>query len=101
MKGHTIWNCTGKRLSTQKTPEEETSPNDGPIHGKVRIICANEDTSIVSSDLVVDVTNVFEGNVQFRHPAAGHDIPISKSREVVAAIWEFWTGLAVLLPYEH
>ena len=101
MKEHAIWNCIGKRLSTQKTPEEKTSPNNGLTHGKVLIICANQDTSIIGSDLVADATDVFEGNVQFRHLDAGHLVPISKSREVVAAIWEFWTGLAVLSPYEH
>ena len=92
MKEHAIWKYIGTSLSTQKAPEEEASPIDGLIHGKVLIFCANEDTSIVSSDLVADATDVFEGNVEFRHLDAGHDVPISKSREVVAAIWEFWTG---------
>lgn len=81
-----------ERLSTQKKAEGETSPSATLNHGKLLIICANEDTSTVNSDLVADVTGVFEGNVHFQYLDAGHDVPISKSREVVAANWESWTA---------
>lgn len=92
MKEHATWKCIGQRLSTQKSTEGETPSSIGLIHGKVFIICANEDTSIISSDLVSDATEVFDGNVEFRHLNAGHDVPISKSGEVVAAVWKFWAG---------
>ncbi len=92
MKEHATWKSIGRELSTQKNAEGEMSPSIRLTHSKVFIICANEDTSIVSSDLVSDATDAFDGNVEFRHLNAGHDVPISKSREVVAAIWEFWAG---------
>jgi pimeloyl-ACP methyl ester carboxylesterase len=76
---HAIWTRIGKRLSSQQHAN------------RVLIICADKDSSIFSSELVADATAALEGNVEFRHFDAGHDVPISRSTEVVAAVWEFWS----------
>jgi pimeloyl-ACP methyl ester carboxylesterase len=92
MMEHTKWKSIGQRLSMQNQAEKSESIAVGLDRSKVLIICGDADTSIVSSDLVPDATDAFDGNVEFRHLDAGHDVPISKSGEVAAAIWEFWSG---------
>lgn len=91
-KEHATWKRIGQKLSAQNRGKGIHSSATGLVRGKVLVVCANKDTSIVSSDLVPDATDVFEGNVEFRHLDAGHEVPISKSREVTTVIWEFWAG---------
>lgn len=91
MDEHTTWKRIGHRLSLQNQADKSPSSTNALHRGKVLIICGNEDTSIVSSDLVADATKVLESNVEFRHFDAGHDVPISKSREVADAILDFWS----------
>lgn len=92
MTEHSTWNRIGHRLSVQNYGAKD-DPFTGRLdRGKVLVICADEDTSIVSCELVPDATSVFEGNVEFRHLNAGHEVPITNSKEVVDAIWEFWLG---------
>ncbi len=92
MDEHATWRSIGQRLMSQKYAQANQTSATKLVRGKVLVICANEDTNIVSSDLVPDATDVFEGNVEFRHLDAGHEVPISNGKEVVAAIWEFWSG---------
>jgi pimeloyl-ACP methyl ester carboxylesterase len=92
MKEQAAWKRIGQRLSLQKQTKEDGRSAVGLDRGKVLVICANEDTSIISNELLPDATIVFEGNVEFQHFDAGHDVPISKSTEVADAIWEFWSA---------
>ena len=93
MSEHATWKCIGQRLSKEnKETKKDSASNTALDRGKVLIICANEDTSIVTSELMPDATAAFEGNVEFRHFDAGHEVPMSKSREVANAIWEFWSS---------
>lgn len=93
MTEHATWKRVGQTLSKKNKETKENNVSDtGLSPGKVLIICANEDTSIVSSELVPDAIAALEGNVEFRHFDAGHEIPMSKSREVAKAIWELWSG---------
>ena len=89
MTEYATWSRIGKRLSVRRHAEASSSTAATLDRGRVLIICANKDTSIVSSELVPDATAAFEGNVEFRHINAGHDVPISKATEVAASIWEF------------
>jgi hypothetical protein len=92
MTEHATWVRIGQRLSLQKEAKSNGLPFTGLDQGKVLIICANEDTSIVSSELVPDATAVFGGNVLILNFDAGHEVPISRSSEVADAIWNFWSG---------
>ena len=44
------------------------------------------------AELVADATEALEGNVRFEACEAGHEVPITRSAEVVEYIWDFWGG---------
>lgn len=63
----------------------------GLQNGKVLIICGQHDPIIVKHELVEDATRVLGGNVDFRFVDAGHELPITKSEDVVEHISDFWS----------
>jgi pimeloyl-ACP methyl ester carboxylesterase len=91
MTEHQTWRRIGKRLTEQNAARQQPASMSSLHHGKVLIICGEKDESIVSDELEQDATAVLEGNVLFRHFDAGHDLPITKSKEVSRAIWDFWS----------
>ncbi len=67
----------------------------GPEHGigkPVLIICGEEDSVIIQNELMVDSSLALggAGRMTFRTVAGGHDFPVSKSKQVVDIILEFW-----------
>ena len=60
---------------------------------KVLIICGEGDSIIVQNELVEDATSILgKDGVGFRFCKCAHDVPMTKSREVVDHIFEFWEG---------
>jgi hypothetical protein len=91
MNEYATWDWIGQRLSAQNRGNELRSSPTGLANGNVLTICANKDTTIVTSDLIPNATDVLGGNVEFRNLDAGHEVSISRSREVTSVVWEFWT----------
>ncbi len=60
-------------------------------NGKVLIIAGHKDVLIAEDELVEDATEILgENNVRFEFVDAGHELPVSKSKEVLEFISAFW-----------
>jgi hypothetical protein len=83
------WN-TWKRLGEYLTAQNATSgsENKRPTDNKVHILCGNNDSIIVKSELVPDATAALGGNVVFKFYEAGHEFPSTKYEEVASYIFE-------------
>ncbi|MCJ1377378.1 hypothetical protein MMC17_000473 [Xylographa soralifera] len=92
---HADWRRIGARLSAQTAatePDAEQAARMGLQGGKVLVICGKSDPVIDYRELVEDATEVLEGHVRFEACEAGHEVPITRSKEVVEYIWDFWGG---------
>lgn len=87
---HEDWRKIGQRLAAQNVTTEKGTENVGLQNGKVLIICGQNDPIIVKDELVEDATRVLGDNVEFKIVDAGHELPITKSQDVVAHICKFW-----------
>lgn len=88
---HADWRRIAKRLSAQNASTEERYEREGLQNGKVLIILGHKDVIIVEDELVEDATEVLgENNVRFEFVDAGHDLGVSKSKEVLEFISAFW-----------
>ena len=55
------------------------------------IIAGHKDAIIAEDELVEDATEVLgEQNVRFEFVDAGHELPVSKSKEIIESISAFW-----------
>ncbi|MCJ1431808.1 hypothetical protein MMC27_001163 [Xylographa pallens] len=94
---HAVWRRIGTRLSAQNAATEhatdaEQAAQMGLQEGKVLVICGKSDPVIDYRELVEDAMEVLQGHVRFETCAAGHEVPITRSKEVVEYIWDFWGG---------
>ena len=91
---HADWQRIGMRLSAQNAaPGDESVVRQGLQNGKVLIIGGASDALIVGEELVPDATAALgAGNVIFKFVDAGHDLPVTKSQEIVDYIHGFWEG---------
>ena len=88
---HDDWHRIAERLNAQKTSTEKIYETQGLQNGKVLIIAGDRDDIILKDELVQDATEVLgEKNVRFEFVDAGHELSITKSREVVDFISTFW-----------
>lgn len=84
---HSDWKRIGERLSAQNA----ASSKDSTQNEKVLIICGSNDVIIKADELVEDATQVLGAdNVKFEFVDAGHELPATKSVEIVKGIWKFW-----------
>lgn len=90
---HADWQRIAKRLAAQNASSEKRYEIEGLQNGKVLIIAGHKDVLIVEDELVEDATEVLgENNVRFEFVDAGHELPVSKSKEVLEFIFVFWEG---------
>lgn len=88
---HSDWRRIGERLSAQNAASQEVFAKYGLQNGKVLIIGGKKDVLIIEDELVEDATEVLGvGNVKISFIDAGHELPITKSSEIVETIWDFW-----------
>lgn len=89
---HDRWKLIGQRLSAQKANSaNEQAQLMGLERNKVLIIFGKLDPVIVAKEVEEDAEECFgKGNVEFVEVEAGHEVPVTKSREVVDAVWKFW-----------
>lgn len=88
---HADWQRIAERLAAQNASSEERYEKEGLQNGKVLIIAGHKDVLIVEDELVQDATDILgENNVRFEFVDAGHDLPVSKSNEVLGFISTFW-----------
>lgn len=88
---HPYWRRIGERLSAQNAASEKKYAIEGLKNGKVLIIGGQKDVLIVKNELVEDATAVLgDGNVKVEFVDAGHELPVTKSEEIVKIIWGFW-----------
>lgn len=83
------WN-TWVRLGEYLTAQNSASSNEDkrPADNKVHILCGNNDSIIVKSELVQDATAALDGNVVFKFYEAGHEFPSTKYEEVASYIFD-------------
>ena len=88
---HSDWRLIGRRLNAQNTSSEIMHAEKGLQNGKVLIIGGSEDVFIVKDELIEDATEVLGvNNVAFQFIDAGHDLPVTKSQEIVDCVLKFW-----------
>ncbi|KAJ6187397.1 hypothetical protein N7519_002305 [Penicillium mononematosum] len=83
------WN-TWTRLGEYLTAKNgiPNSENEELADNKVHILCGNNDSIIVRSELVPDATAALGGNVVFKFYEAGHEFPSTKYEEVASYIFD-------------
>ena len=87
------WQRIGKRLSAQNAASEERYAREGLQNGKVLILAGEKDAVISKDDLLPDATETLgANNVVFDFVDAGHELPITKSAQIVDRVWSFWQG---------
>ena len=85
------WQRIGERLTAQNASRERGNEDEGLQNGKVLIIAGNKDVIIIKDELLEDATEILgENNVRFEFVDAGHELPVSKSKEVLELISAFW-----------
>lgn len=89
---HARWRLIGERLSAQKANSADKNAQlMGLERSKVLVILGNRDPVIVATEVAADAEEVFgKGNAEFLGIEAGHEVPVTKSREIVDAVWKFW-----------
>lgn len=88
---HCHWRRLGDRLAAQNASTEEEYAEQGLKNGKVLIIGGSKDGLIAKDELIDDATEVLgANNVEFEFLDAGHELPITKSLDIVHYILSFW-----------
>lgn len=90
---HSDWRKIGERLTAQNVSHDEKHATEGLQNGKVLIIAGTTDAIIVREELVPDATETLGAeNVKFEFFEAGHELPVTKSEEIVDCVFKFWQG---------
>ena len=79
---HDRWRIVGERLSQQ-------NKRDG-TNKKVMIVLGKNDPIIIEREVREDAEVLLQGNVEFFTLEAGHEVPITRGREIGERIVEFW-----------
>jgi pimeloyl-ACP methyl ester carboxylesterase len=89
---HASWAKIGERLSTQKeNSADQHAMSNGLWRSKVLMILGRTDPIIVSKEIEEDAIGCLgRGNLETVIIDAGHDLAITKPREVVSAVLRFW-----------
>ena len=89
---HANWQRIAERLTAQNASREKGNEDEGLQNGKVLIIAGDKDVVIVKDELVEDATAILgKDNVRFEFVDAGHELPVSKSEEILDLISAFWS----------
>ena len=87
------WKRIGDRLTSHSRAQREQHQDNayGKKDTRVLIICGMTDSIIRYDELVQDATQ-FLGSQNFEVAVceAGHELPITCSKEIVDRIWKFW-----------
>ena len=89
LEQHDEWRIIGKRLVEQQTGSTHL---EGHLdNGKVFILLGKDDPFVIETELKVDAEDVLGAKgVEWKVLDAGHEFPITRSREIVEALAEFW-----------
>ncbi|KAL9119083.1 MAG: hypothetical protein Q9187_004364 [Circinaria calcarea] len=86
---HEEWRRISRQLAAQKSCIGNL--DEKPHSDKVLIVCGRSDPIINVEELMEDAKETLgPENVRFEVCDAGHDLPITKSQEIVSHIWKFW-----------
>ena len=89
---HANWRRIAERLTAQNASREKGDEDEGLQNGKVLIIAGDKDVVIAKDELVEDATAILgKDNVRFEFVDAGHELPVSKSGEILDLISAFWS----------
>jgi len=89
------WGRIEQRLSVQQRLSQDNTQakESGLDNGKVLIICGMTDPVIIFEELREDARTVLGvDDVQLKTCDTGHEIPITKSAEILEYIWNIWEG---------
>ena len=90
---HGAWARVGRRLNAQKLNASiaKESSVEELKGGKVLIVCGKTDVLILAKELREDAAQCLgEANFELREVDAGHELPVTRSREILDLISEFW-----------
>ena len=90
---HDSWTRLGQKLKTQNLNTSIGSTNlaEGLRAGKVLIVCGKTDELVLANELREDAAQCLgEENFEYKVVDAGHDLTVTRSREIVELIFEFW-----------
>ncbi|KAJ5467478.1 Alpha/beta hydrolase fold-1 [Penicillium sp. IBT 31633x] len=80
------WKRLGEYLSAQNSVSSSEAARSSD--NKVHILCGNNDSIIVKSELVPDATAALGGNAVFKFYEAGHEFPSTMYEEVASYIFD-------------
>ncbi|QDS68614.1 hypothetical protein FKW77_001286 [Venturia effusa] len=89
---HPYWRKIGERLTAQKVNSADAQAmNNGLWRSKVLMILGSTDPIIIKQETEEDAEACLgKGNVETVVIEAGHEVPMSKAKEVTKAILRFW-----------
>jgi len=89
---HHRWRLIGERLSAQKANSaDEERLAQGLERSKVLILLGRNDPIVIADQVEEDAKAVLGmENLEVVRFDAGHEIPISRAKEVVDTMWKFW-----------
>jgi hypothetical protein len=89
---HSTYAAIGARCARQKAnPEDNEAQAQGLEKGKVLVVLGKDDQIIIQKEIEPDAEACFgKDNVRFVGIDAAHELPITRAKEIVDAIWGFW-----------
>ena len=91
-KQHRDWERVGEWLSSQKTGVTDDVRTLNSRSDEVLILLGKSDPVILCEELQEDATEVLGAeNVRFEILDTGHELPITKSEEIIRIMLNFWS----------
>ena len=87
---HERWRTLGETLDTERRSKDTLGADEVLSRRKVLIICGKADPFVIENEIFKDAETLLgRENVELQSFDAGHEVPITHSREVARSIWQF------------
>jgi len=88
---HEQWRLIGKRLDAQRAEDKKDSTEEGLKIGKVLMVVGLTDDAVHTPELLIDAfATLGEQNLEVLQLDAGHEVPVTRSEEIVEWVWRNW-----------
>jgi len=88
---HEQWRLIGKRLDAQRVGDKYDATREGLNIGKVLMVVGLTDDAVHTPELLIDAfATLGEQNLEVLQLDAGHEVPVTRSEEIVEWVWRNW-----------
>lgn len=89
---HEQWRLIGRRLDAQRSSDQKKDEVEQGLRiGKVLMVVGLTDDAIHTPELLIDAfATLGEQNLEVLQLDAGHEVPVTRSAEIVDWIWRNW-----------